>query len=124
MLRLASFTRSSRSPSVSIGEEENDSMAIRLGTSPATCPPMPSATAKALVPMRPRSWLLLRTWPVSLRRPPRNTAISAHLEHGATDGDLVAAAKWYLLGDGLTVHHGAVGRAEVLHVGMTVHQKD
>src|SRR4051794_1144683 len=50
--------------------------------------------------------------------------MSAHLQDGAADGDLVAATERYLLSDRLPVHHGAVGRTEVFDVRVTIHHED
>src|SRR4051812_17645220 len=100
-------------------------MTTLLATSPAACPPIPSATASSRGPAYTESWLLPRIRPRSERAAYRRTRLigpcpcagsRAQLQRGLADPDRLAGGDQERALDALLVEVGAVRRSEVLHV--------
>src|SRR4249919_3310805 len=95
--------------------------ATALATSPAACPPIPSATAKTWATARTLSSLPGRTRPGSVAVPQRSSAISRpdrragsrRLQDGVAHLDLVARPQHGRPGQASTVDVGAVGRPQI-----------
>ena len=96
---------------------EKTAMADALASSPAACPPMPSATTSRSGPANPESSLPRRMSPTCERAAERMTRVMsvspAQLEDGATDPDGGPHRDDRGRGDAAAVDPGAVGRAHV-----------